>query len=95
MTRSQPNAVAGLPYTLVEVDEHRKGARERLRDADSLQWKLWIQKYAWLLSMVTVAPGLALIAYTVTGNLPLALSITALGVLAPALVFWRRTRQLP
>ena len=95
MPRSQPNAVAGLPYTLVEVDERPKPARERLREADSLQWKLWIQKYAWLLSMVTVAPGLALIAYTVTGNLPLALGVTALGVLAPALVFWRRTRRLP
>lgn len=95
MTRTQPNAVTGLPYTLVEVDERPTPAGQRIREADSLQWKLWIQQYAWLLSLITAAPGIALIAYTVTGSLPFALGVTAVGVLAPALVFWRRTRRLP
>ncbi len=95
MTRAAPNSVTGLPYSLVEIDEPKKPFPERVKEADSLQWKMWLQKYAWFLSLATMAPGIALITYTATHELPFALGITALAVGAPAAVFWRRTRQLP
>lgn len=95
MPAPSPNPVTGLPYTLVDIDEPKKPLRARLRDADSLQWKLWLQKYAWLLSLITMAPGIALVVYTVTASLAFALAVTALATGAPALVFWRRTRGLP
>jgi hypothetical protein len=95
MPAPTPNPVTGLPYTLVDVDEPKKPLRTRIGKADSLQWKLWLQKYAWLLSLVTMAPGIALVAYTVTRSLAFALGVTVLATGAPAWVFWRRTRGLP
>lgn len=95
MSATPPNAVSGLPYTLVEIDEPRKPLAKRLQEADSLQWKLWLTKYAWLLSLLTMAPGIALLAYLLTSSLAFALSVTALATLTPGLVFWRRTRPRP
>ena len=95
MTSHPPNAVTGLPYTLVDIDERQAPFRERLRTADSLQWKLWIQKYAWFVSILTAAPGVALIVWVLTHDLAFALSITALATATPGAVFWWRTRQLP
>lgn len=95
MTTSAPNAVTGLPYTLVEIDEPRKPLADRIRQADSLQWKLWLTKYAWFLSLLTMAPGIALLAYLLTSSLAFALSVTALATLTPGFVFWRRTRPQP
>ncbi len=92
---SAPNPVTGLPYSLVDVDEPRKPLRARVREADSLQWRLWLQRYAWLLSLLTMAPGIALVVFTVTRSFPFAVGITVLATGAPALVFWRRTRGLP
>lgn len=95
MPAPSPNPVTGLPYSLVDLDEAKKPLRARIGEAGAQEWKLWLQKYAWLLSLVTMAPGIALVVYTVTVSLPFALGITALATLAPALVFWRRTRGLP
>jgi len=95
MARAAPNPVTGLPYTLVEIDEPKKPLRTRLQEADSLQWKLWIQRYAWFLSLVTMAPGIALITYVLTGSLAFGLAVTLLATLTPAFVFWRRTKGLP
>jgi hypothetical protein len=95
MSAHPPNAVTGLPYTLVEIDEPQRALGERLRQADTLQWKLWITKYAWLLSLLTMAPGIALLAYILTGSIGFALAVAALATLTPAFVFWRRTRGLP
>jgi hypothetical protein len=95
MPATQPNAVSGLPYTLVEIDEPKEPLVRRVKEADSLQWRLWLVRYAWLLSLLTMAPGIALIVFTVTGDLRFALAVTALATLAPAIVFWKRTRRLP
>jgi hypothetical protein len=92
---STPNAVTGLPYSLVEVDEQKKPLRQRVREADSLQWKLWLQKYAWLLSLITMAPGFGLAAFVATGNVVLAVGTTSAAVLTAGGVFWWRTRRLP
>ena len=94
MAKAAPNSVSGMPYTLVEVDEPKKPLRRRVEEAVSLQWKLWIVKYAWLLSMITMAPGIALASFIGTRDLPFSLAITALAVAAPALVFWRRNRHI-
>lgn len=95
MPAASPNPITGLPYSLVEVDEPKKPLRARIGEADSLQWKVWFLKYAWLLSLITMAPGMALVVYTVTRSLPFAFVVTALATLAPAIVFWRRTKGLP
>jgi hypothetical protein len=83
-----------FPYTLVDLEEPERGALARVREADSLQWRLWVVKYAWFLSLLTAAPGIALIVWVVTANLPFALVITALAILAPGLVFWRQSRRV-
>jgi len=88
------SALPPFPYTLVDIDEPDAGSRASLRYADPLQWKLWIVKYAWFLSLVTAAPGIALIIYTVTGNLGFSLAITAMATLTPAATLWARMRKL-
>ncbi len=93
MTTGAPNAVTGLPYTLVEIDERAEPLGKRLREADSLQWKLWIQKYAWFVSILTAAPGVALIVWVLTRDPVFAVWITALATFTPGLVVWRRTRR--
>jgi hypothetical protein len=95
MKAGQPNSVTGLPYSLVDIDAPKLPLVKRVQEADALQWKLWLQRYAWFLSLLTMAPGIALIAYTATRELPFSVGITALAVGAPAGVFWWRTRQLP
>ena len=91
MTQS---ALPPFPYTLVDIEEPKRGAVSRFREADTLQWRLWIVKYAWFLSLLTAAPGIALIVWTVTGNVFFALAIASLATATPGLVFWRRTRGL-
>jgi hypothetical protein len=95
MTTHPPNAVTGLPYSLVEIDEQKKTLPQRLREADSLQWKLWLQKYAWFLSLITMAPGIGLAAFIATGNVALAVGTTSAAIFTAGGVFWWRTRQLP
>jgi hypothetical protein len=90
----QPNALQPLPYTLVDIDEPPKKGLARLREADALQWKLWFQQYAWFLSLLTAAPGIALIVFTLTGNAAFSVGITALATITPGAVFWWRTRRL-
>lgn len=90
-----PNPVTGLPYTLVEVDEPKKPLPARITEADSLQWKLWVTKYAWLLSIITMAPGIALASFIVTKDLTFAVIVTSVALLTSGGVFWWRTRQLP
>ncbi|HKZ59829.1 MAG TPA: hypothetical protein VJ547_08300 [Candidatus Thermoplasmatota archaeon] len=94
MPAPSPNPVTGLPYSLVDVDEPKRPLRARIGEADSLQWKLWLLKYAWLLSLITMAPGIALIVWTVTRNPLFSAGITALAVGGPGLVFWRLSRHI-
>jgi hypothetical protein len=93
LTTTRPNPVTGLPYTLVKVDETPLPVGERLRTADTLQWKLWIQQYAWYLSIVTAAPGVALIFYTLTHNWGFSLGVTLMATITPGYVAWKRTRR--
>jgi hypothetical protein len=95
MPAAQPNSVTGLPYSLVDLDEPKKPLGTRIKEADSFQLKLWILKYAWILSIITMAPGIALAAFLVTGDLPFALIVTTTAVLTSGGAFWWRTRQLP
>jgi hypothetical protein len=95
MPAAQPNSATGLPYSLVDIDEPKRPLKARLTDADSFQLKLWLLKYAWILSIITMAPGIALAAFLVTHNLAFALTVTATAVLTSGGVFWWRTRQLP
>lgn len=95
MANAAPNSVSGMPYTLVDVDEPKKPLTQRVTEADSLQWKLWIIKYAWLLSMITMAPGIALASYIATHQLAYSVGITAVAVGAAASVFFWRVRRLP
>jgi hypothetical protein len=85
----------GLPYTLVEIDEPKKPLGKRVGQADSLQWKLWIVRYAWLLSILTMAPGVALLVWTVTHDPWFSVAVVAVATAVPATVFWWRTRGLP
>jgi len=84
-----------LPYSLVDLHEPKKGAARRLREADTLQWKLWIQKYAWILSLVTMVPGIGVIVWTVTHDVLFSVAVVAAGTLIPGSLFWWRTRSLP
>jgi hypothetical protein len=95
MGTASPNPVTSLPYTLVEVDEPKKPLRQRVEEADSLQWKLWLAKYAWILSMLTMAPGIALASYILTRDAVFSVAITATAVGAAAGVFYRRVQGLP
>ena len=88
------NPLEPLPYTLVDLDAPEKRGLSRVKEADSLQWKVWVQQYAWFLSLVTAAPGIALIVYTLTASLAVSLGITAVATGTPGLVFWWRTRRL-
>ena len=85
----------GLPYTLVEIDEPKKPLKQRVRQADSLQWKLWIQRYAWILSIVTMAPGVAVVVWTVTHDPTFSVTVVAVATGVPWFIFWWRTRGLP
>lgn len=84
-----------LPYTLVDVDEPEKGPVRRLREADEVQWRFWVLKYAWILSLLTMVPGIGVIAWTLTGDVGFSVGIVALATLIPGSLFWWRTRSLP
>ncbi len=84
-----------MPYTLVDIEEPRKPAAKRLQEADSLQWKLWLMKYAWILSLITMVPGIGVIVWTVTHDVLFSVAIVAAATLIPGSLFWWRTRSLP
>lgn len=86
---------APLPYTLVDIDEPRKSPRRRVREADGLQWRIWVQKYAWILSLLTMVPGIGVIAWTVTLDAGFSVGVVALATLIPGYFFWRRSKSLP
>jgi hypothetical protein len=88
-------APSPLPYTLVEVDEAKPPLRDRVRHVDDQRMRYLVQKYAWVLSLLTMVPGIGVIAWTVTGDVVFSVAIVAGATVIPGTLFWWRTRSLP